>query len=54
MVDPLEDTVDAVRTLGAPVILDHEHREWGCRVVVEDPDGRSVEINQRDHCDQEG
>jgi hypothetical protein len=28
----------------------HERMDWGCRVVVQDPDGRAVELNQRGHC----
>lgn len=46
----LELTVVALEALGAKVLQLHQHRDWGCRVVVEDPDGRAVEINQRDHC----
>ena len=29
---------------------EHQVRDWGCRAIVEDPDGRPVEINQRGHC----
>ena len=46
----LADIVAALAELGAPVLVEHEVREWGCRAVLEDPDGRAVEINQRDHC----
>lgn len=52
-VDALDDTLAAVRALGAPLLTEHELQEWGCRVVVEDPDGRPVEINQRGHCGAE-
>jgi hypothetical protein len=31
-------------------VADHQERDWGCRVIVADPDGRAVEINQRGHC----
>ncbi|HTX00872.1 MAG TPA: VOC family protein [Acidimicrobiales bacterium] len=49
-VDSLEQTLGALRRLGAAFLVDHQVREWGCRVVVLDPDGRVVEINQRAHC----
>ena len=49
-VPSLADTVSALAAQGAPVLVEHELREWGCRAVLEDPDGRAVEINQRDHC----
>lgn len=51
-VGSLEDTLAAVTDLGAPVLSEHQVRPWGCRVVVEDPDGRPVEINQRGHCSE--
>jgi lactoylglutathione lyase len=49
-VPSLDDTVAALASLGAPVLAGHQVRDWGCRAIVEDPDGRPVEINQRDHC----
>lgn len=49
-VDGLDDAVAAVTALGAAVLSGHEQMPWGCRVVVEDPDGRAVEINDREHC----
>jgi lactoylglutathione lyase len=48
----LADTVAAVQARGAPVLVEHQVRPWGCRAVVADPDGRPVEINQRDHCSE--
>lgn len=47
-VDSLDTVVAALAD--APVLVAHQVRPWGCRVVVEDPDGRPVEINQREHC----
>jgi lactoylglutathione lyase len=44
----LDDTLTALAD--APVLAGHQERPWGCRAVVEDPDGRAVEINQRGHC----
>lgn len=52
-VDSLKRAVAAVTGLGASIVLEHQVRDWGCRVVVTDPDGRSVEINQRGHCPPE-
>lgn len=49
-VDSLDDTLAGLCRMDAPLLVDHQVREWGCRVVVEDPDGRAVEINQRGHC----
>ena len=49
-VDSLDETLATLRRIGATLLVDHQVREWGCRIVVEDPDGRAVEINQRAHC----
>ena len=49
-VDSLEQALAAVTKLGAPLLLAHQTRPWGCRAVVKDPDGRAVEISQRAHC----
>jgi hypothetical protein len=32
------------------LLAEHEQMPWDRRIVVEDPDGRAVEINQRGHC----
>jgi predicted enzyme related to lactoylglutathione lyase len=49
-VDSLDATGAALTALGTPVLSGHEAMAWGCRVVVIDPDGRAVEINQEGHC----
>jgi hypothetical protein len=49
-VTSLDDTVAALTSQGASVLAAHQARDWGCRAVVADPDGRPVEINQCDHC----
>ncbi len=49
-VESLDDAVKALRSLGAGIRTAHEERPWGCRAIAEDPDGRAVEINQREHC----
>ncbi len=48
-VDSLDEKFSALSATGAHLLLDHEVQEWGCRIVVEDPDGRPVEINQGAH-----
>ena len=53
-VDSLDETRAALIRLGARLLVDHQIREWACRFVVNDPDGRAVEINQRAHCDDAG
>ncbi len=49
-VDSLDETTAALERVGAPLLRSHEQVEWGCRVVVGDPDGRAVEVNQAGHC----
>lgn len=46
----LDDAVAALGGLGASVLSGHEQMPWGCRVVAEDPDGRAVEVNDKQHC----
>lgn len=52
-VESLDAALSALSAVGATVLVDHQVREWGCRAVLEDPDGRAVEVNQRDHCPSE-
>ena len=49
-VSSLDEVTKALRQLGAPIIREHEAMPWGCRIVVQDPDGRAVEVNQKEHC----
>lgn len=49
-VDSLDAVTAELTRLEAPLLGGHEEMPWGCRIVVEDPDGRPVEINQRQHC----
>lgn len=49
-VPSLEQTVERMAALGCRLLEPHQVRDWGCRAVVEDPDGRAVEVNQRQHC----
>jgi lactoylglutathione lyase len=49
-VESLDEVAKALQQLGAPLIGEHEAMPWGCRIVVQDPDGRAVEVNQKEHC----
>jgi lactoylglutathione lyase len=49
-VTSLDSAVEALTQLGSRLIEPHQVRPWGCRIIAEDPDGRAVEINQRNHC----
>jgi hypothetical protein len=49
-VDSLDAAEAALESVGVTKLSGHEQMDWGCRLVVEDPDGRPVEINQREHC----
>jgi lactoylglutathione lyase len=49
-VPSLDAAMAALEPLAAEVLRGHQNAEWGCRFVVADPDGRAVEVNQRDHC----
>jgi lactoylglutathione lyase len=46
----LDKVTAALAALGAPLLQAHQQMPWGCRILAEDPDGRPVEVNQRDHC----
>jgi lactoylglutathione lyase len=50
-VESLDEVPATLQELATPILSGHENMPWGCRVVVEDPDGRAVEVNQRGHCD---
>jgi lactoylglutathione lyase len=49
-VNALDEVTRSLRQMGARVLTEHEQMPWGCRVVVEDPDGRAIEVNDRAHC----
>ena len=46
-VSSLIEAVDAARRLGAPIVQEPEEFPWGPRALVEDPDGRVVELFER-------
>lgn len=53
-IDDLDAAADRLRQMDATITTTHQHRPWGCRLIVEAMDGRSIEVNQRDHCDGAG
>jgi predicted enzyme related to lactoylglutathione lyase len=44
VVESVEEVVEAARTFGARVIQEPSPYPWGLRAVLEDPDGRPVEV----------
>ncbi|HTW19480.1 MAG TPA: VOC family protein [Mycobacteriales bacterium] len=53
-VDSLDRVVAALTALGMEASGTHEQMSWGCRQLFHDPDGRTVEINDRNHCPSVG
>jgi predicted enzyme related to lactoylglutathione lyase len=49
-VDSLDEVTASLCSQSARLLTEHEQMPWGCRIVVEDPDGRAIEINDRAHC----
>lgn len=49
-VDSLDRAARALADVGTRTLTEHEDMPWGCRIVIEDPDGRAVEVNQQGHC----
>jgi lactoylglutathione lyase len=47
VVERVAEVVEALTTLGTPVITEPQAAQWGFRAVVRDPDGRAVELYQR-------
>ncbi len=46
-VERLDDTIRRMKIAGVPVAAEPKQTEWGYGAVVKDPDGRSVELNQK-------
>jgi len=46
-IDNLEKAIQALRSVDAAVISKPKDSPWGLRAVVRDPDGRSVELLQK-------
>jgi len=49
-VESLDEATRTLQQFGARLIREHEAMPWGCRIIAQDPDGRAVEVNQRNHC----
>jgi lactoylglutathione lyase len=49
-VDSLDSVVSAMASNGVLPVTRHEQMPWGCRILFRDPDGRTVEINDKSHC----
>ncbi len=45
-VDSLEETLGFAVAAGATILIPRQNVPWGERAVIEDPDGRPVELNQ--------
>jgi predicted enzyme related to lactoylglutathione lyase len=45
-VSSLDTVLDTLKQIGAPVLTDPKMSAWGRRAVVQDPDGRAVELLQ--------
>jgi predicted enzyme related to lactoylglutathione lyase len=46
-VDSLEVTLKAIAEIGATVLTAPQDSPWGKRAVVQDPDGRAIELSER-------
>jgi lactoylglutathione lyase len=46
-VDGLEQVLESLRVTGTSVVKQPQGTAWGFRAVVQDPDGRAVELYQR-------
>src|SRR5690606_7727103 len=45
-VESVERVVENLRRLEAPILTEPQQSEWGRRAVVQDPDGRAIELNE--------
>jgi catechol 2,3-dioxygenase-like lactoylglutathione lyase family enzyme len=45
-INDLDDVLENLDGLGAVILTQPQVNDWGRRVVVEDPDGRAIELNQ--------
>lgn len=46
-VDGIMSKLDSLRSIGIEIVSEPKKSEWGLRAVVNDPDGRSVELLQK-------
>jgi uncharacterized glyoxalase superfamily protein PhnB len=45
-VDSLDTVLEILQNIGANVLTNPQTSQWGKRMVVEDPDGRAVELSE--------
>ncbi|HLU11797.1 MAG TPA: VOC family protein [Oceanobacillus sp.] len=45
-VESVERVVENLRRLETPILTEPQESEWGRRAVVQDPDGRAIELNE--------
>lgn len=45
-VENIDNVLATLHALGAVVLTPIQNSEWGKRAVVQDPDGRAIELNQ--------
>jgi len=48
VVEELTEVVRALQSSGAAIINEPRQTAWGCRAVVRDPDGRAVELYEKE------
>jgi lactoylglutathione lyase len=46
-VENLDHMVEVLRQQGAEILTPPQESQWGRRAVVEDPDGRAIELSQK-------
>lgn len=46
-VTDIENTLRSIRDVGSKVLTEPKPSPWGLRAVVEDPDGRKIELTER-------
>jgi predicted enzyme related to lactoylglutathione lyase len=47
IVEQLDETIQRLKGAGVQIVTEPKHTEWGYGAVVKDPDGRSIELNQK-------
>ncbi len=45
-VNSVNETVETLNKIGAKIISSSQNTSLGCRALIEDPDGRAIEINE--------
>ena len=45
-VEDMDKVIEATQAMGAVVLTALQTSEWGRRAVIQDPDGRAIELNQ--------